>query len=219
MQMRLCPNNHYFDKSLSDVCPHCGCGTDIDKADKAGKTCTTGKPGKLGKPEGEAGAYQASRGKNEPAGVASGRQNGAGRRTDEDRNAMPKNSGPTKAMIEFEIGFDPVVGWLVCVEGKNKGRDYRIHAENNFIGRDPSMDIAINDDEAVSRLNHAIVSYDARDKSYYFAQGTGRSIVRVNGKAMLSIAKLEAYDLLEIGETKLVFVPLCGKDFDWLAIR
>src|SRR5881394_738435 len=27
---------------------------------------------------------------------------------------------------------EPVVGWLVCVEGPDRGRDFRLHAEKNF---------------------------------------------------------------------------------------
>ena len=224
MDMRLCPSNHYYDKSIHCVCPHCVGVEDIGKT-VAGAEAVA---------EAEADAYQASLGRTAPVGVArtaplgaartaplgavSARQNIAGRRADGGRDAAPVYGGQTKAMIQYEIGLDPVVGWLVCVEGKSKGRDYRIHAENNFIGRDPSMDIAISGDEAVSRQNHAIISYDTREKAYYFAQGTGRSIVRVNGKAMLSTVRLEAYDRLEIGDTKLVFVPLLGEGFDWLAI-
>ena len=35
--------------------------------------------------------------------------------------------------------FDPVVEWLVCIDGPEKGRDYRIRSGNNYIGR--SQDI------------------------------------------------------------------------------
>ena len=232
MEMRLCPNNHYFDKTLHGACPHCVGGAYI------GETVA------------DVDANQAGIGKTVPVGAVAGRQYGAGMRADMEPNGAgrraavepngagmraavePNGAGmradaaidaaamdgeQTRAIAQYEIGLEPVVGWLVCVEGKNKGRDYRIHAENNFIGRDLGMDIAISDDEAVSRHNHAIVSYDTRDNAYYFAQGTGRSIVRVNGKAMLSTAQLAANDQIEIGGTKLVFVPLRGEGFDWLA--
>ena len=52
--------------------------------------------------------------------------------------------GVTRAVYrETATGISPVVGWLVCVAGPDRGRDYRIHGEKNFIGRGSSMDIVI----------------------------------------------------------------------------
>ena len=127
-----------------------------------------------------------------------------------------KDSERTVAVLKKEIGIDPVVGWLVCIEGKEKGRDYRIHSDNNFIGRSERMDVCIRGDDTISRDNHAIISFDVRDKIYYFSPGEGRSIVRVNGKAIFSTIELKAYDTIEIGNTKLMFVPLCGEGFCWM---
>jgi hypothetical protein len=125
------------------------------------------------------------------------------------------DNGRTVALIKEELGIDPVVGWLVNLDGSDKGRDYRIHSDNNFIGRGEKMDICIRGDDTISRDNHAVISYDARDKVFYFAPGDGRSIVRLNGKALLTTAELKAYDTIEIGKTQLMFVPLCGEKFDW----
>ena len=200
MEMRLCPNNHYYDKSIHANCPHCG-----ENADNIGKTVPSD-------------AYNSGIGKTVPVfqEPAPAQAAGTGWRSNAAWSGTVADDGRTRANINNELGLDPVVGWLVCIEGKEKGRDYRIHADNNFIGRDSAMDIAILNDNAISRSNHAIISYDTRDKAYYFAQGGGRGIVRVNDKATLSTVQLAAYDRIEIGDTKLVFVPLCGEDFDWL---
>ena len=53
---------------------------------------------------------------------------------------------------------------------------------------------------------------ESRDVLY--SDGDQQS-VRVNGKPALSVEKIEAYDVLTIGTTKLLFVPLCGDRFDW----
>jgi hypothetical protein len=125
------------------------------------------------------------------------------------------DGGRTVAIIKEDLGIDPVVGWLVNIEGKEKGRDYRIHTDNNFIGRSEKMDICIRGDDTISRDNHAIISYDARDRIYYFSPGDGRSIIRLGGKAIFSTTELKAYDTIEIGKTKLLFLPLCGEEFEW----
>lgn len=125
------------------------------------------------------------------------------------------DEGQTVAVVHQMIGIDPVVGWLVSINGSEKGRDYRIHSDNNFIGRSEKMDICIRGDDTISRVNHAVVAYDMREKIFYFAPGEGRSINRINGKAILGMTELHAYDEIEIGQTKLVFIPLCGERFEW----
>lgn len=121
----------------------------------------------------------------------------------------------TVAVVKEKLGIDPVVGWLVSTEGNEKGRDYRIHTDNNYIGRSEKMDICIRGDDTISRENHAIVSFDSRDKIFYFSPGDGRSIVRHNDKAVFVTVQLSAYDMVEVGKTKLVFIPLCGEKFEW----
>lgn len=131
--------------------------------------------------------------------------------------AYPKTEPifPVAASSEESTTFDPVVGWLVCIEGATKGTDYRIHSQNNYIGRSAKMDISIPEDSHISAENSAIIAYDNEDRTFYFGPGSGRNIVRVNGKPALSVEKIEAYDVLTVGTTKLLFVPLCGDRFDW----
>lgn len=131
--------------------------------------------------------------------------------------AYPKTEpiSPVAASSEESTTFDPVVGWLVCIEGATKGTDYRIHSQNNYIGRSARMDISIPEDSHISAENSAIIAYDNEDRTFYFGPCSGRNIVRVNGKPALSVEKIEAYDVLTIGTTKLLFVPLCGDRFDW----
>ena len=112
-------------------------------------------------------------------------------------------------------GIQPVVGWLVCVEGNNKGSDYRIHNGYNYIGRAQSMDICIPGDSHISNENAAIVAYDSMERLFYFGPGMGHNAVRLNGKMCLGQSELKAYDIITLGQTKLVFIPLCGERFDW----
>lgn len=121
----------------------------------------------------------------------------------------------TIAVLKKEIGIDPVVGWLVCIQGQGKGTDYRIHSDNNYIGRSEKMDICLNADETISRENHAIVSYDVKEKTFYLSPVEGRSILRINDKAIFATSIIKEHDVIEIGETKLLFLPLCSERFEW----
>ncbi len=119
------------------------------------------------------------------------------------------------------IGLDmskevrPVVGWLVCIEGPDRGRSYEVHKENNYLGRSAQMDIYIAGDATISRDSPMVVTYDANSRSFYCGFMGGRSIVRLNGMPLLSTTQLKHGDIIELGKTKLMFVPFSSDAFDW----
>lgn len=123
--------------------------------------------------------------------------------------------GVTVAMVRKKIGIDPVVGWLVCVKGPEKGRDYRVRSERNAIGRGSDMVICIASDEAISRENHAFISFNPRKGSFRIAPGDGRGMTYLNGEEVDVPMPLAAYDKIELGQSELIFVPLCGDHFSW----
>ncbi len=127
----------------------------------------------------------------------------------------PVDIGVTVAMVRKNIGIDPVVGWLVCVAGPEKGRDYRVRSERNGIGRGSDMAVCIQGDEAISRQNHAYISFNPRKGSFRIAPGDGRGMTYLNGEEVDVPMPLQAYDRIELGQTHLVFVPLCGEHFNW----
>lgn len=194
MEMKRCERGHYYDASIHGSCPYCRETNDM------GKTVAMGVAGDAMAVSSE---QEETHNVTRPLFEAVQSSSGA----DDD--------GRTVALIQQDLGIDPVVGWLVCVDGKEKGRDYRIHSDNNFIGRSEKMDICIRGDETISRENQAIITYDSSDQGYYLSNGDGRSIVRVNDKAVFKTVELKAYDKIMVGKTTLIFVPLCGESFEW----
>ena len=125
------------------------------------------------------------------------------------------DAGKTVGMMQEQMGFDPVVGWLACVEGPSRGKSYTIRGGINSIGRGDRMDITITGDRTISMENHAKISYSDRNNRFNLLPGDGRNIVYLNGEEVFSATPLQAYDLIDFGETKLLFVPLCGERFTW----
>lgn len=109
---------------------------------------------------------------------------------------------------------EPVVGWLVCIEGPSRGTDYRLHAGYNYIGRE-SGDVRIRGDQQISRQNHAMVAYDSGEHLYFVGPSAGRNLIKVNGYAVLQAVEIKNYDIISIGTTRLIFVGLCGERFSW----
>ena len=125
------------------------------------------------------------------------------------------DAGKTLGLMQEKMGFDPVVGWLVCTEGPSRGKSYTIRGGINSIGRSDRMDITITGDRTISAENHAKVSYSDRNNRFNLLPGDGRNIVYLNGEEVFGPMPLSAYDLIDFGETKLLFIPLCGEKFTW----
>ena len=107
----------------------------------------------------------------------------------------------------------PCVGWLVALGGEHIGTDFRLKTGKNFIGRSAQMDIALTDDKSVSRERHAIVVYDPKSNMYLVQPGESSSLAYHNNNLLLTPEKLEAYDMVTVGDVNLLFIPLCGEKF------
>ena len=211
MTLVKCPNGHYYDSSrFGNNCPHCG----MSGAASIGADQTTVP---LNIPD----APQPANTVTEPLTVsqpvvsqpvASQPANVTVPTVSDDDRTLPVTADMLDGMAEKPV---PVVGWLVCTDGVNKGTDYRLHQGRNFIGRSPEMDVCILGDNTVSRSSHAIVVYDPRSNVYLAQPGSSKELFYVNDKLVLNPVELKTMDLLNIGDTKLMFVPLCGEQFHW----
>ena len=222
MANKRCSFGHVYDDVKYSRCPHCGIniggstqGTDPTELYNSG---TYGGPSIGTEPGTDPGGSFGTQ-KTNPAAQGGGGQQDA---TDthqygQYRGEAKKGEPDTIGIPNLTLGMDPVVGWLVCVEGPEKGRDYRIKSERNFIGRASKMDICIHDDHTISREEHAIISYNPRNKSFLLIPGSGRSIVYVNDSELTAALNLNAYDTIEMGRSKFLFIPFCGPKFNWEA--
>ena len=108
----------------------------------------------------------------------------------------------------------PVTGWLVCIQGAQRGSDFRLHSGKNFLGRSPSRDIVLADDKTVSRDKHCSVVYDPKGNHFYLAPEKGNIVLR-NGNMVERAEILQERDTLQLGETILQFIPFCQEDITW----
>ena len=99
--------------------------------------------------------------------------------------------------------------------GPNRGADYKLVAGRNFIGRAAAMDVALTDDDTVSRESHALVTYDAKHNRFSLSPGQGRGITYCNDEQVEMVRPLNSYDVIEVGKSQLIFLPLCGEKFQW----
>jgi len=196
--MVRCSEGHFYDPGKHGACPWCAKPLDISAGagdPAAGKTKPVGQQADAPPPPPPA-----------PAGP-----------TAPPASPLPAGATPgvTKRVAPKELGIDPVVGWLVCSEGADRGRDYRIHTERNFIGRAPSQDICISGDDTISREKHAILSFDPKKKEFWIQPGESTGLVYLNGDAVYVPNRLKDRDTIELGQTKLIFQPFVNDSFQW----
>lgn len=105
------------------------------------------------------------------------------------------------------------VAWLVCIVGSEKGKSYVIHSGRNFAGRSLDMDIVLSDDLAIVREKHFSVVYDPRSVSFYLVNGEGNTYV--NGEAVSAEKSIVDGDVIQVGQSKYLFVPFCKEGREW----
>ena len=112
-------------------------------------------------------------------------------------------------------GWNPVLGWLVCVEGKKRGKDYRLTQENNYIGRATSNDISLDFDEELSRDTVLMITYVKQNRVFKLDAEQSKNPVYVNGIPVISEMYLRDRDVISVGSTQLKLVCFCDASFEW----
>lgn len=191
MAIQECGNGHLYDTDQYPSCPYCsGAGNRVDFRFKGAEDI--------------------------PKTVGNGNAIGATVAPSSSRRASSiSDTGKTVGVFQKKMNFEPVVGWLVCIKGKEKGKDYRIYGKNNTIGRDERSDICIKGDDSISRENHAKLAYDRKHNNFHIIPADGANPVYLNDEPVYVPEQLKAYDILEIGELTLMFVPFCNDSFTW----
>ena len=191
MKYKRCEYGHYYDPSKYAACPHCQVRDRQDEYTVA-KTPVDDRVAEIFDLQESIPVQQ-----------------------EEKAVLLPDEDSVTVARVEKVTGMDPVVGWFVQITGENRGKTYEIHSERNTIGRANGMDICLKGDLGVSRDTNGVISYNPRNRAFHLIPGEGKAIIYVNGEELLAPVELYAYDRVEISETTLLFLPLCGEKFAW----
>ena len=110
---------------------------------------------------------------------------------------------------------DPVVGWLICIRGAHLGESFTIYAGANSIGRDRSNRIILSREGSVSRSKHAIITYEPKHRKFYIKPGESSGLTYINDEYITESRLISAKDVIELGDSKFLLIPLCGDEFTW----
>ncbi|MCI9590222.1 MAG: FHA domain-containing protein [Lachnospiraceae bacterium] len=120
----------------------------------------------------------------------------------------------TIGIFQAEETFCPITGWLVCIGGPKKGKDYRIYVGYNHIGRDIDMDISIPEDSLIELSNHCAIVYDGKNNQFLIVPGM-ESATYLNQEYLSGPKVIKTGDILEIGKSELEFVAFCREGRKW----
>ena len=193
MAIIKCPNNHFYDSEKYDRCPHCL--KDPSTASDASPSIDIGENKTVAKGP----SFSA-----EDSIKTQSLRNMVKNNVDEVQKTVPKYFS--------DRNINPIAGWLVCIEGENRGRSFEIHIGKNFVGRSMKNDIHIND-ERVSRDNHFSIIFDPVNIEFYIMQGNG--ITYYNGEVLSEAAQLNENDEITAGVSTYVFVQYCREGRNW----
>jgi len=131
----------------------------------------------------------------------------------------PKKSVEQKEMaasLPSPISSDPVVGWVVIVDGPGKGTGLQLGAGQNTVARGGQARVRIDfGDHEISRESHSIITYDPKHNKYYIQPGLGTNLTYLGEEPVLSPTPLKNGSRIFLGSTTLRFIALCDDSFSW----
>ena len=130
----------------------------------------------------------------------------------------PRDPNATVSITESEMDYLPRIharAFLVCTDGPMTGASYVFQESRAIIGRQKNYEIALYRDNSVSRSPHAIINYYKDSFRYTVSAGDAEKKVSVNGTFIDAETDLKMYDIIGIGQTRLLFIPVCSEKFAW----
>ena len=128
---------------------------------------------------------------------------------------IDKDDIKTVGFFGGSLGKEPMVGLLIAIAGPEKGKDYKLISGKNAIGRNAGMNVVITMDNKVSRERHACILYEPRSRKFYLLSAECNAMTYLNGEVLLENKTLVYGDRILIGDTELLFIPVCGENFSW----
>lgn len=128
---------------------------------------------------------------------------------------LPREAGQPEPATDDPMQAPPV-GLLLVIDGPGKGHMLPFSYGMNPIGRSPTERLSLDfGDERISREGHALVTYDGEARKFYLQHGGGANLTWVDGNPVLEPRELTARQRIRLGDTTLMFIPLCAASFDW----
>lgn len=198
MNVKQCEKGHYYNTDIYSFCPYCNQTADAD--------ATVDLFSSSGNDVGNDLTVMEIMGEREL-----GKQ--LTQMYVDDNNSADDNE-KTIGLSFSSDGINPVVGWLVCEDGPERGRSYPLYSGRNFIGRSHSSGVSVYDDSSISRENHCSIIYEPNQCIFYIMPSPNATTI-YKGKILRDAEILENEEIFTIGKSTFRIIAYCKKGRSW----
>lgn len=107
-----------------------------------------------------------------------------------------------------------LTGWLVYVNGNRRGTAITLGKEDTLLGLDANREVIVLEEKELSQA-YAVISYESINREFHIKPGKKRCLFYAGDNAVYNRNCMKAREMVEMGESKLIFIPFCSEDFDW----
>lgn len=191
MGIKKCPNGHFYDNEKYEFCPYCDeknlFGNDNNK--KKGKFSFFEKTVAKLKSDSQDKVTVAYNAKEEA------------------------DDQLTVGMFNTDTAGSPVSGWIVCIEGDEKGKSFEIRQGVNFVGRNSNMDISFLGEPSITRDKHFSLVFEPNKAETFLKPENGA--VYLGDEYVDGVKLLKENDIISAGNLKFIFIPYCNGERKW----
>ncbi len=217
MAIVKCNNGHFYDDAaFNGKCPHCKAESELLKKGNKG-VVEDDKTVRMSLDDINIVTNYSKEGDSKPRQVDPinvGKQDIMSALFIEKSDVLEEDKDKTVSLLNAKKAVNPVTGWLVCINGEEAGKDYRLHAGKNFVGRSMTMDIPIVGDKTIAKVKHCAVVYDPKENHFFLSSEEG-NVVYLNDETIESYVELKADDVIRVGKTELIMIPYCKEERRW----
>lgn len=127
----------------------------------------------------------------------------------------PEEIEATQPFVETGSKNNPVVGWLIAIDGPHFGESFSLIAGRNFIGRNIGLQIRLVEDKKVTRDAQATVMFDPESSLFFVEAGKSSGLAYINNQMISNITEIHKKDIIKLGNTRLLFIPFIDDEINW----
>lgn len=213
MSKKICPFGHTYDQNIyGDTCPICAQNNmGANNQPNVGASAPTGPRTRVVQPTPSNGGAQVPfrpsnmQSQADPIGDTKVIARKAPPMPQQRKTVIRRNPATTSGAKDNGAGRK-LVGFLVTYNRTPMGKSFNVYEGRNVIGRDPSCDIAIPDDEKMSG-RHMSIRYLSGNNKFRFHDEMSSNGTYVNNE-LIDDGELQNYDILVVGSTVFIFIAI-----------
>lgn len=200
MDLKKCKSGHFYDGDKYTECPHC-------KNNVENRSIATLEKKKITENRDSGNLTRSIFDMNTSKEVASKKKKA---------EETPEYTDVHAVQVQrHKAEYGPVVGWLVGITGNEYGHSYELYAGSNTIGSSLDNVVSITEDSYLCSVSHGVICYQMETGLFFYDIQDSKGRVMINNCPVQENMYIGYMDVIEIGGSSYMLVPLCKDGFSW----